>query len=581
MKTTMSDTMKKVQSMFSSSISRLLIFATVLTLRLCIVAGEAVGFDFNTVMVSARPSGDALGPQLGPGIDVASFGGFSVNSAGQVAFRADVSGPGIVTTAGLENDTAIWRWIGGSNSLLLREDSQAPGLAAGVLVSNLSSPVFVANGTELSNDGSQLAFLDLKGAGVTTGIDDRAMFRLVASGVGTKVYRKSDTAPGIPTGLMITDLRMQFMPTSDSSGNVMFRVQPIQGPGLDSSNDDAIMFGPNGSYSVLVREGQQISGLTSGIVLASGGVAQARIAFSGNYAAIAPSLNDLNNPGNFAAVLIGQSGSFQLAVRQGDPLPGGGTYSNQLRNIRVNNSGQVLFIDNNANLVFGSIPNGFQVLAKTGTTAPGTAETFGAFTIDSNGPRRTQITQSGLAAFQNSTTPSGNAGVWVFNGSTVALAIGQGQAAGDLAGVAVGSLQEWCFNNSGNLVIETALTGSEVNASNDSALWLVDSLAGKMTLLLREGDLFDVDPSANIDQRTIASFALGGIGDGTGQNSMTGGLSDNGWLAVNLGFTNASTGIFVTQVPEPSALILMGLGLTTVTIQLIRGRSRTATQSNL
>ena len=80
------------------------------------------------------------------------------------------------------------------------------------------------------------------------------------------------------------------------------------------------------------------------------------------------------------------------------------------------------------------------------------------------------------------------------------------------------------------------------------------------TNLAEVGTLFDIDPSPlSDDLRTISdiSFLTGTNGlDGRGM-----GLSNTGLLTFGLTFTDGSSGIFTAQVPEPSAVALVTLGL--------------------
>ena len=107
------------------------------------------------------------------------------------------------------------------------------------------------------------------------------------------------------------------------------------------------------------------------------------------------------------------------------------------------------------------------------------------------------------------------------------------------------------LNAAGQALFTATLRGYEVSDINDESLWVTD-LAGQFQLIVREGDLFDVGGG---ELRRIKI-----IGDpyvGTGANGSPTCLNDRGQVAFNLTFDDATTGVFMTTVPEPSTLVLL------------------------
>jgi len=71
------------------------------------------------------------------------------------------------------------------------------------------------------------------------------------------------------------------------------------------------------------------------------------------------------------------------------------------------------------------------------------------------------------------------------------------------------------------------------------------------------GKLFDVDSTDGADLREIENIHFEG-GSG-GQDGRRMSFNDRQTLLFQLDFTDGSTGIFTTTVPEPSSLLLIGI----------------------
>ena len=93
----------------------------------------------------------------------------------------------------------------------------------------------------------------------------------------------------------------------------------------------------------------------------------------------------------------------------------------------------------------------------------------------------------------------------------------------------------------------------------------------RLWLIARQGDLFDVDASANVDLRTIRQISLAGTAGGAfpsgGDDGRIRCLNDSGTITFQVAFTDGSRGIFTTSlVPEPSPLILFGIAIGLLTV---------------
>ncbi|QQE10160.1 PEP-CTERM sorting domain-containing protein [Planctomycetota bacterium] len=97
----------------------------------------------------------------------------------------------------------------------------------------------------------------------------------------------------------------------------------------------------------------------------------------------------------------------------------------------------------------------------------------------------------------------------------------------------------------GNMVFNSSV---EADGEVGHGVLLYDT-DGVLSLLVKEGDLFDVDGGEGEDLREIQMI-----------DERSFWLNDDGVLALGLVFTDGSSGVFTMQIPEPSMLGLLGLG---------------------
>ena len=101
------------------------------------------------------------------------------------------------------------------------------------------------------------------------------------------------------------------------------------------------------------------------------------------------------------------------------------------------------------------------------------------------------------------------------------------------------------FDNSDNqLAFFGSFTGAGINSSNDAALFAT-SPSGVVLPVVRTGDVVQVTPGVF---RTVTEI------------SQLAGWVNGDQLAYTLQFSDGSYGVFVSTVPEPSSLLLLGVG---------------------
>ena len=498
-------------------------------------------FDIRTV---------ALSGQAAPGAGGASYLSLpfspALNASGQIAFFASLTGPGVTGT----NNSGIWSGGPGSVVLLMREGAAAPGTAAGV---NYSSMDFSLT----PNASGQSAFIaQVTGSGVTTA-NDRGIWSGIPGGVGL-VAREGNPAPGAGAGVNYNFSFTSQVTLNGAGQSAFFGL--LTGSGVTSANDDGIWVGTAGgpgSVALLARSGSQASGLAAGVNYSSFGVpainAAGQSAFVGSVSGpgITPGLND-------SCIWSGGVDSLVLVARGNEPAPGTGAGVNfmTLSNITFNASSQSAFFayltgagvaNDNDSGIWAGAPGTVALVAREGNPAPGTAPgvNFSHFAIATTTPT---LNQGGQSAFEARLTGSGittanDSGVWagapgslakVFREGDVAPGAGTGTRFGDA------SLLPLAFNDRGDVVFFSVLTGPSVTIENDNSLWFSD-VTGNVSLIVRDGNSLEVAPG---DTRVISDLAafLGGSGD---EDGFPCGFNDVGQLAFYAAFTDGSKGIFI------------------------------------
>jgi hypothetical protein len=130
-----------------------------------------------------------------------------------------------------------------------------------------------------------------------------------------------------------------------------------------------------------------------------------------------------------------------------------------------------------------------------------------------------------------------------------------------MSGVSIGEILQFTMNDNQDVIFVSSLVGAVTPGIDDRALCRVDA-AGNLSKLLQRGDLFDVDPSAATDLRTISVLSLEGqLAVLDAHAAVEYSFNDQGRLLFSLDFTNGTNGLFTTSVPEPAALTLVLLGI--------------------
>lgn len=325
------------------------------------------------------------------------------------------------------------------------------------------------------------------------------------NGVMTLVARDFGAAPGTTTGIYFyglsgygTEPYTDSNPQFNDLGDVAFRAR-IDGPGTDDSNRFGLWAQRSGTLELVARGGQSAPGTPVGTnflnFLEPGFNNHAAVAFRATLSGSGVTAQ------NDKGLWLDQPGSPHLVARAGDASP---------------ETSGALFADFSRPLV-----NGNNVVAFSGRLA-------GA-----------------------SVTTENDSGAWVENAGLLQLIAREGDAAPGIDALFGETLEIYAMNAIGQTILESTLMGAMVTPANDHALWVHDQ-SGDLRLVLREGDTVEVQPG---DFRIVSGYVLTFLRSG-GQDGKKEILNDAGQLVLTLAFTDGSSGIFITTVPEPSSLAL-------------------------
>lgn len=442
---------------------------------------------------------EELGPNLGVGVFFAGFWDPLINAPGEVVFVANTFGPNVVSF----NQDGVWSIDSTRVTPIASREPAAqnplPGLAAQTrYLIGLSQ-----------NDVGAVAFGgSLAGDGVTTD-NDWAVFAN-SGGALEIVAREGSDAPGLGTGVEFSDFDVFAIPGATAlnrTGTVLFN-GPLRGAGIDLTNNRALWLSRSGTPELIARSGPAGPGPNLGGGLVFSSFRDFTLNSQDEFAFLAildgPGVNLSNRWGIWSNL----TGTLQALVRTGDP------------GISANLDPATKFIEVGAPALNAKGEVAFRGVA----TGPGIDGGFGE-------------------------------GIWTCaDGVTRAVALGRSNvpalSPGLGGGITFFSVSDPAMNASGDLVFQATLTGSGITGANDQSLWLWSR--GQLTMLLREGDFYDLDPDPLVENlQQIDGFSVA-TGSG-GEDGRQLGLNDRGQFAAVVSFTSGRSAIVLgCIVPEPS-----------------------------
>ena len=493
------------------------------------VSAPCVGqVNFDTIALSGLPA-----PGSNPGISydfVRNPTGFSYDPSQGFSFESELAGPGA-------SDAGIFSVVDGEPSLILKTGDPAPGFGDGFIIDSFEQVLDGKTAFTAIVDGP-IGFMR---ALYTTdgGTPELVVSEVdVAVGVGPDVFIEHDTSlveqPLIPTG-------------ESGDGTIAFFARFV-GPGITPNNNTGLYIGDEDGVELVVRKGDAAPGAGSDVT------------FSEFFGGQLDQQNDLI----FVSRLSEGSGLFSTAgglhpiALEGTAAPGAPIGTNfesfDLTSFfgSVNALGQASFVvalTGDSEGIFSDAGGSLEAVAVKGdgylNGLGRSFESFDEFVLNDAGTTVFAALVSGLFV-----SPLNDFGIYRGGGSVeqVERIVSEGATAPGIDGnVRISDFNAIHINNDGEIAFLGSLVGTDVDSSNDKALFAENN--GSLQLIVREGDSFDVDDDAGTSSfRTISFIRL----------PPNRGYADQE-LTFRLIFTDGTSGIFTTTLSTTGDLNLDGL----------------------
>ncbi len=256
-----------------------------------------------------------------------------LNNAGQVAYRAQLTGTGITDS----NNIGIWR----DDAIIAQAGDPAPGTSGGTSFGFFTDPVL--------NDAGQVAYhATLTGTGVTD-TNNTGVWR-----DSTLIAREAEPAPGTSAGTLFK--RFEAKPAIDTAGQVVYQAE-LSGPGVTSSNATGIWR----DDTLVVRAGDPAAGTGPGVQLGPFVTPVTRPALNANgqiayrTALVGTGVTEANDAGIW---IVGPQGDTLLVARKGDALAGQTITDLQHATGSGDSNGQPGSLNNHSQLAYSATLSG-------------------------------------------------------------------------------------------------------------------------------------------------------------------------------------------------------------------------------
>ena len=467
---------------------------------------------FDTIALTGLPA-----PGTNPGISYDSLGtptGFSYDPSQGFGFESTLMGPG----APVEGYFSV---VNDEPSLVLNTGGPAPGFIAGFNIASFS--------TSFPGTTSFSASIAPP--------DGREFTALYTTDGGTPVLIAFEGAPavGLGLGVSIADF-LEFGLSQDGAsgdGTITFNA-PLTGSGVNATNNSALYSGDRDGVQLIARESEAAPGAGSAVTFSSLG--RSRL--------------DQQNEVFFFAELSEGSGIFSTTgglhpiALEGTTAPGTpiGTNFQSFVQLRVNGPGHTSFVaslSGDGQGIFSNAGGLLEAVALKGdrySVGPQTLSGFRNIALNDAGTTTFLASLSGLGV-----NPLNDFGLFKQVGDSFEQITQEAQQAPGIDGnVRFASFETLAINDKGEIAFLGSLVGTGVDSSNLTALFA--EYGGALQLIVRQGDLFDVDDDPDtVTFRTISSIDL--------PVGVSGRAYTDRELVFLLGFSDGTSGIFTATPP--------------------------------
>ncbi|MBL9119196.1 MAG: hypothetical protein JNL80_04690 [Phycisphaerae bacterium] len=490
-------------------------------------------YDFRVVAESGDPAPGSIGGSF------TSFSGVSINASGQIAFRAD--------STGAIAESGYWKTAFNNPQLIqliVGQDYPVPnsgGQHFGEFWSSFYTPHL--------NDAGNVGF----SAPVGDDVVNTGIFRMVNGSIET-IALPGDPAPGAGPGVTFTAL-LNLIAFNDD--NLIATRAHLAGRGVNASNDSALYLTWFGGFQLVAREGGGAPGLPG----TTFGSIEVTMPLLGNNGQIAFDVSLNGADAAFSSRWRGWPGSLTCLVKDGDPTPEGGVFSNaspSFWTMSLSETGAAFrsSIETPAGLTpalwhaSGGPGNVVTPLAVVGDLGPlGFYDVLGwevpNTAIDGASVFSARFAAFGLPDATDSAILRGTPG-----GATEVLLREGNPAYGFGAGVVIDDVVEFSDSttfgttDSGWTLIRARVRGLGINDSNNLGLWTVDP-DGEIHYIIKTGTLLSLDGQPARLVESIHPFIS--VGQQSGRRSS---INERGDVALSIRFSNGDEAVVVAQLPD-------------------------------
>jgi hypothetical protein len=429
--------------------------------------------DLELVMRLGFPApGTPAGVNFGSFISGTNGHSIKFNDVGQTVFNnVRLSGTGVTTA----NDNGIWR----DQTLVAREDDQAPGFPAGVRIgtnTSLDGLRWVA----LNDNGSVLFDSKLEpcteagGCGINFQ-NDSVLWIWNGPGTLEKVLQAGEEPPGIPDGAYGGFAVPRLNDNDQVALNIVLQTGSVNG-GVTCHDNDGLLSDASGSWALIAREGDHAPGTAAGTDFGDG---------------------QCGTWGTFGTLAFTNAGKIAAAAH----LTGTGVTADDDTGIWTN------------------VNSSMELVAREGTQAPGApagavfddffSATF-AFQPHLNENGQVLLHEATLKQGTGGVDSTNRSGIWMGSPGSLALVARMGSQVPDFpAGVSYFDFESACgFSDTGAFAFKARIAGPGIDLTNSRVLFIYDPDAAVVKTVFQEGDQVESSPGvfATIAQLFCGNF---------------------------------------------------------------------------